>query len=86
MYSRFYYQLPLKSGDIDSEGDDTDNAKMSGYSGECHFSIKKCKKRVIMNPVKGPMNVLQGNTVSDRGRTFASQSILTWGVYDSMTQ
>ena len=26
---------------MDSDGEDPDNAKMSVYSGECHFSIKK---------------------------------------------
>lgn len=29
------------SGNIDSEGEDPDNAKMPVYSGACHFSIKK---------------------------------------------
>ena len=39
-----------------------------------------------MTPVKDPMNVVEGNSASDRGTTFASQALLTQGLYDSMTQ
>lgn len=50
------------------------------------FHKEKHQIRMIVNSVKDPINVAEGNSASKKGRLFAFQFLLTLGVYDSMTE